>query len=66
MDTTAAEIAAILIDAALCGDCIAHKLGIPRSTVNDTILRMGDTVTVVTETTRCDSCFKQTVVHRLG
>jgi hypothetical protein len=65
-DLDDALIAAALTKVALCGDCIARKVGVPVSRLNGTLDRLTLSVKVTNGVARCDACLKQTVVHRLG
>jgi hypothetical protein len=53
-------------DASLCVDCLARMTGVPRSKMSDVVRHLRKTVKVSSKVARCDSCLKQTVVHRLG
>lgn len=59
-------IASLITGASLCGDCIAHKAGVPRWQVDDSVTHIGGTVKVTSQIERCNGCLRTTVVHRLG
>ena len=66
MDFDAAEITALISTATLCADCLAQKIGVDVRRVREVLNQVAESVTITTRPGRCDSCLKQTVVHRLG
>ena len=52
--------------AALCADCIAFRVGIPRTEVDAAITSYGHSIVVTNVVGRCAACLKESAVHRLG
>jgi len=66
VDVEAVEIAAIITVLAICDDCLAKKTGLPARRVTAVLNEIAATLKLSTQSGRCLSCLKQTVVHRLG
>jgi hypothetical protein len=66
MQFDAPLVTAIITAAVVCADCIASKVGLAVTRVDEVLIHIRKTVAVTSRVARCDSCLKTTVVHRLG
>ena len=62
----AGRIVALIVGRWLCSGCIAQKAGVIMARVDDVLVRIGRTVQSRTMFATCESCGKETVVHRIG
>ena len=60
-----ALVTAVITGASLCAECLAKKTGVPFGRIDAALGRMGQTLTVVITTARCDACLTVTKVFRL-
>jgi hypothetical protein len=66
VDFDAGQIMALITAASMCGDCLARKTGPTARRIDGVLNGPADSVVVNTTPGRCNSCLKETVVHRLG
>ena len=65
MDSDAAEIVALISAASVCDDCLAQKTALPPRSVSHVLNHLAVAFRLTTQAGLCDSCLKQTIVHRL-
>jgi hypothetical protein len=65
-DVDISLLASLIADAALCGDCMAHKLGVPRSAIDLALQSLRERVRLTVTVATCHACLNQRVVHQLG
>jgi UDP-N-acetylmuramyl pentapeptide synthase len=66
MDPDSPLVATVIATAAVCAVCIAVKVGLAVTRVDEALVQVRSTIIVTSRVAPCDSCRKQTVVHQLG
>ena len=64
MDTS--KLVAMITRAAVCADCITNKLEASHGQANATLARLAAGLKITTTVARCSTCWKRTVVSRIG
>jgi hypothetical protein len=65
MEADSLLVTAIIMADAICAECIASKVGLTVSRVDEVLIHIRNTLTLSSRVATCTSCLKQTVVHRL-
>jgi hypothetical protein len=66
MEAESLLVTAVIMTDAICAECIASKVGLPVSRVDEVLIHIRNALALTSNVATCASCLKETVVHRLG